>query len=129
MDFDEEFDDEFDEEFDEDLDEELEEPSAKTPTEEVKAKTPKVKAVPPGKKISVYFMSTIGPGEKKQKLLINTGNSVGDIKETVANLFGLDPADFHLSSGGITMDESSILSEYNVNDGEDILLIPASTAG
>ncbi len=135
---DEEFDDEFDEEFDEDLDEELEEPSAKTPAEEVKAKTPAeevkaktpaVKVVPTGKKISVYFMSTIGPGEKKQKLLINTGNSVGDIKETVANLFGLDPADFHLSSGGITMDESSILSEYNINDGEDILLIPASTAG
>ena len=138
MEFDEEFDDEFDEEFDEELDEELEEPSAKTPAEEVKAKTPAegvkaktpaVKAVSAGKKISVYFMSTIGPGEKKQKLLINTGNSVGDIKETVANLFGLDPADFHLSSGGITMDESSNVSEYNVNDGEDILLIPASTAG
>ena len=129
MEFDEEFDDEFDEEFDEELDEELEEPSAKTPAEEVKTKTPTIKAVPAGKKISVYFMSTIGPGEKKQKLLINTGNSVGDIKETVANLFGLDPADFHLSSGGITMDESSNVSEYNVNDGEDILLIPASTAG
>ena len=125
MDFDEEFDEEFDDEFDE----ELEEPSAKTPAEEVKAKTPTVKAVPTGKKISVYFMSTIGPGEKKQKLLINTGNRVGDVKETVANLFGLDPLDFHLSSGGITMDESSILSEYNVNDGDDILLIPASTAG
>ncbi|MGB5913002.1 MAG: ubiquitin-like domain-containing protein [Promethearchaeia archaeon] len=123
------YDEEFDEEFDEELDEELEEPSAKTPAEEVKAKIPAVKAVSAGKKISVYFMSTIGPGEKKQKLLINTGNSVGDIKETVANIFGLDPADFHLSSGGITMDESSNVSEYNVNDGEDILLIPASTAG
>jgi len=125
MDFDEEFDEEFDDEFDE----ELEEPSAKTPAEEVKDKTPAVKAVSTGKKISVYFMSTIGPGEKKQKLLINTGNRVGDVKETVANLFGLDPLDFHLSSGGITMDESSILTEYNVNDGDDILLIPASTAG
>jgi hypothetical protein len=124
-----EFDEEFDDEFDEELDEDLEEPSAKTPVEGVKAKIPAVKAVPTGKKISVYFMSTIGPGEKKQKLLINTGNRVGDVKETVANLFGLDPLDFHLSSGGITMDESSILSEYNVNDGDDILLIPASTAG
>lgn len=124
-----EFDEEFDDEFDEELDEDLEEPSAKTPAEEVKAKIPAVKTIPAGKKISVYFMSTIGPGEKKQKLLINTGNRVGDVKETVANLFGLDPLDFHLSSGGITMDESSILSEYNVNDGDDILLIPASTAG
>ena len=36
---------------------------------------------------------------------------------------------FHLSSGGVTMDESSPLSEYNVSDGDDVLLIPASTAG
>ncbi|NHJ23093.1 MAG: hypothetical protein EAX89_00860 [Candidatus Lokiarchaeota archaeon] len=74
-------------------------------------------------------MSTIGPGEKKQKLLINTGNKVGDVKETAANLFGLDPADFHLSSSGVTMDENSSLNDYNIADGDDILLIPASTAG
>lgn len=140
MSFDEE--EEFDEEFDEeDLDEELEEPFEEEfedeleepPTvgflEEPESKTPATKVISEGKKISVYFMSTIGPGEKKQKLLINTGYNVGDIKETVANLFGLDPADFHLSSGGITMDESSSFKDYNVCDGDDILLIPASTAG
>jgi len=119
----------FDEEFDEDFDEELEDLSSETPEEKVESKTPSVKVIPEGKKISVYFMSTIGPGEKKQKLLINTRNLVGDIKETVANLFGLDPADFHLSSGGVTMDESFPLKDYNVNDGDDMLLIPASTAG
>jgi len=124
-------DEEFDEDLDEELefDEELEEPNSKTPAKEVTSKTPITKTIPEGKKISVYFMSTIGPGEKKQKLLVNTGNSVGDIKETVANLFGLDPADFHLSSGGVTMDESSTLNDYSVADGDDILLIPASTAG
>ena len=74
-------------------------------------------------------MSTIGPGEKKQKLLVNTGNKVGDIKETVSNLFGLDPADFYLSSGGVTMDEQNPMKEYYVDDGDDILLIPASIAG
>ena len=125
------FDEEFDEDFDEELefDEDLEEFGSETPEEKVESKTPIVKAIPEGKKISVYFMSTIGPGEKKQKLLINSGNRVGDIKETVANLFGLDPGDFHLSSGGVTMDESFPLKDYNVNDGDDILLIPASTAG
>jgi hypothetical protein len=125
-DFDEEFDEEFDEDLDEKLDEELAEPSAKAP-DDIKAKSPA--SSPEGKKMSVFFMSTIGPGEKKQKLLINTGNKVGDIKETVANLFGLDPSDFHLSSSGITMDENSTLNEYDVADGDDILLIPASTAG
>ena len=126
MDFDNE---EFDEEFDEELDEELEAPSTKTPTEEFTVKTPDQKISLEGKKISVYFLSTIGPGEKKQKLLVYTGNKVGDIKDTVANLFALDPADFHLSSGGVTMDEGNQLKDYNVGDGDDILLIPASVAG
>ena len=54
---------------------------------------------------------------------------MGDIKETVANLFALDPADFHLSSGGVTLDEDNQLSDYNLSDGDDILLIPASVAG
>jgi hypothetical protein len=133
MDFDEEFDNEFDEEFDEDfdesLDEDLDEPASKSPINEVSDKIPEPKTSSEGKKISVFFLSTIGPGEKKQKLLVYTGNKVGAIKETVANLFALDPSDFHLSSGGVTMDEILYLSEYNVADGDDILIIPASTAG
>lgn len=141
MGFDDEFDDEFDEkEFDEDLEdleEELEEDIEENPEDplveihekEVESKTPSTKIIHGGKKISVYFMSTIGPGEKKQKLTINDGNLVGDIKETVANLFGLDPSDFFLSSGGVTMDENIVLRDYNVSDGDDILLIPASIAG
>ncbi len=116
-------------EFDEDLDEDLGDPSEEIFDENIKSKSPGAKLIPEGKKISIYFMSTIGPGEKKQKLLLNTGNLVGDIKETVANLFGLDPLDFHLSSGGITMVESSYLKDYNVADGDDVLLIPASIAG
>ena len=121
------FDNEYDEdlEFDEDLEEELDD----ILDEDLDSKTPGTKGVPEGKKISVYFMSTIGPGEKKQKLLINTVNFVGDIKDTVANLFGLDPADFYLSSGGVTMDEQSPMKNYYVDDGDDILLIPASIAG
>ncbi len=133
MDFDdeyeEEFDEEFDEDFDESLDEDIEEPSSKSPTKDLRAKTPEQKIPSEGKKISVFFLSTIGPGEKKQKLLVFTGNKVGDIKDTVANLFALDPSDFHLSSGGVTMEEDSFLSEYSVADGDDILLIPASVAG
>ena len=123
------FDNEFDEDLEEDLDDELDEPLSNIPNKEINSKTPVRRANTEGKKISVYFMSTIGPGEKKQKLLVNTGNLVGDIKETVANLFALDPADFYLSSGGITMDDGLVLSDYNVADGDDILLIPASIAG
>ena len=125
----EEFDEEFDEDFDESLDEDFDDPSTKHPTKDFRVKTPERKKSSEGKKISVFFLSTIGPGEKKQKLLVFTGNKVGDIKDTVANLFALDPSDFHLSSGGVTMDEFSNLNDYNVADGDDILLIPASIAG
>ena len=97
--------------------------------EPVKSKTPASKTPSAGKKLTLYFMSTIGPGENKEKLTVNDSNRVRDIKETLGNLYGLDPNDFHLSSGGVTMDENGSLKEYHVNDGDDILLIPASTAG
>lgn len=110
-------------EFDEDL--ELVEEDSKP----IKSKTPASKTPSGGKKMSVYFMSTIGPGEKKQKLTVDDGNKIGDIKNTLGNIFGLNPDDFHLSSGGVTMDENTPLYDYNVGNGDDILLIPASTAG
>ncbi|MFX1498331.1 MAG: ubiquitin-like domain-containing protein [Promethearchaeota archaeon] len=106
----------FKDEFDEDL-------------EPVKSKTPVSKTPAAGKKLTLYFMSTIGPGEKKEKLIVNDANQVNDIKQTLGNLFGLDPDEFHLSSGGVTMEEDSQLRDYNLSNGDDILLIPASTAG
>ncbi|MHA1931766.1 MAG: ubiquitin-like domain-containing protein [Promethearchaeota archaeon] len=106
-------------EFDEDLMEEV----------PVKSKTPASKTPSAGKKLTLYFMSTIGPGEKKEKLSVNDSNHVDDIKSTLGNIYGLDPNDFHLSSGGVTMDENNPLRDYDVNNGDDILLIPASTAG
>lgn len=92
-------------------------------------KTPATKPPKTGEKITVYLLSTIGPGEKKQKLIVDTANIVYDIKETVGNLYGLIPANFHLSSGGITFDEDISLYEYNLQEGDEILIIPSSTAG
>ncbi len=60
---------------------------------------------------------------------MNDANRVSDVKRTLGNLFGLDPDEFHLSSGGVTMDEGDQLRDHNLNNGDDILLIPASTAG
>lgn len=115
--------------FEEDnFDEELDDLESKTPSG-ISSKTPLPAPVVKGNKINLFFTSTIGPGEKKEKLLVNTGNRVSDIKTTVGNMFGLSPSDFHLSHGGVTMDESNPLQEYDVNDGDTVLLIPASTAG
>ncbi|KKM17943.1 hypothetical protein LCGC14_1670710 [marine sediment metagenome] len=111
--------------FNEELDEDLEIVEENS----MKSKTPSTKSPSKGKKLTLYFMSTIGPGEKKEKLTVNDGNHVEDIKQTVGNMFGLNPNEFHVSSGGVTMDESNQLRDYNLNNGDDILLIPASTAG
>jgi len=121
-----------DEDFDMDLDEDLDDDSSidsKTPA--IDSKTPAISGpvASGGKKINLFFMSTVGPGEKKQKLNVNTGNQVGAIKETIGNIFGLNPQDFHLSAGGVTMEESKPIMEYNVEDSDTVLLIPASTAG
>jgi hypothetical protein len=81
------------------------------------------------RKIDIYFISTIGPGEKQQKLLVDTDKMVNNIKETVSNLFGLNPTEVHLSYNGVTLDENSNLKEFNIIDGDTILLIPSSRAG
>jgi hypothetical protein len=130
--------------FDEDLGEpsEPEESTPPPPKPKISSKTPagakpasKISSKTPAKKgygsddISVFFESTIGPGSKKQKLLVNTKNEVSAIKSTVGKMFGLDPDDFHLTYGGVTLEESDPLKNYDVHDGDTILLIPASTAG
>ncbi|MFX0099539.1 MAG: ubiquitin-like protein [Candidatus Hodarchaeota archaeon] len=93
---------------------------SKTPEPEIISKTPA---------ISVFFMATIGPGEKNIKVSINPKADVLEVKETVGEMFGLNPGDFYLVYGGITMDEAKSVEDYNVKDGDTMMLIPASTAG
>ena len=52
-----------------------------------------------------------------------------EVKDTIGNIFGLTPENFHLSSGGITFDEQLLLKDYNLAEGDEILIIPSSTAG
>ncbi|MFW9867113.1 MAG: hypothetical protein ACFFEN_13540 [Candidatus Thorarchaeota archaeon] len=95
----------------------------------IKSKIPTEELVFEAKKITVFFLSTIGPGEKKQKLEIDTNNEISKIKVTIGNLFGLNPLDFYLVAGGITLDELLPLKDYKLVDGDEILIIPSSTAG
>jgi hypothetical protein len=96
----------------------------------IKVKTP---AGPKKSKITtvdLFVASTIGPyGEKRQKLTINARISVDDLKETVGNLFGLDPSVFYLALNGVTLNDTQYLNDYNVTNNDELLIIPASTAG
>jgi uncharacterized protein YegL len=79
--------------------------------------------------ITVYFTATIGPGEKQVELQVDKNARVESVKQTVGNIFGLFPPDFHLAHGGVTMDENRAVKAYKVEHGDTILIIPASNAG
>ena len=103
-------------------------------TVQVKSKTPAQTKNPAssnnyaGKSKSVFFRSTIGP-EKNEKLAIGEKLPIKEIKETLSNVFSLEPEDFHLSHAGRTLNEDATPSDYSIENGDEILLIPHSTAG
>ena len=97
--------------------------------EKIISKTPAKSKTPGGKKISVYFQSTIGPSPKQEKLVVAVDAPIDDIKYTVSQIFGLPSDEFHLSHAGRTCDPDDVLEDYGVEDGDTILLIPVSTAG
>lgn len=94
----------------------------------IQEKTPQSKR-PQGSRINLFFRSTIGPGEKLEKLNVDPEMSVKELSTTLGDIFGLDPQDFHLSVSGRTMDNDDVLSNYELEDGIEILIIPVSTAG
>lgn len=95
----------------------------------IKSKTPAASKTPAGNKKNVYFQSTIGPSQKQEKMVVAEEAPIGDIKYTVSQVFGLPADEFHLSHAGRTMDPDDTLSNYGVDDGDTVLLIPVSTAG
>lgn len=95
----------------------------------IKSKTPAASKTPAGSKKNVYFQSTVGPSQKQEKMVVAEEAPIGDIKYTVSQVFGLPADEFHLSHAGRTMDPDDTLSNYGVEDGDTVLLIPVSTAG
>jgi molybdopterin converting factor small subunit len=102
-------------------------------TVQMKSKTPAQSKNPATSKIAgrtktVFFRSTVGP-EKNEKLAVGENLPIREIKETLGNMFSLEPSDFHLSHAGRTLNEDATPSDYGIDNGDEILLIPHSTAG
>ncbi|MHA2365367.1 MAG: ubiquitin-like domain-containing protein [Candidatus Hodarchaeales archaeon] len=114
-----------------DIDIASEEESVMAPSA-IKSKTPESAKTPAtsraGPKKNVFFRSTVGP-ERTEKLAVGENTPVADVKETLSNVFGLTPDDFHLSHAGRTLNEDSPIGDYGVDNGDEILMIPHSTAG
>ena len=69
------------------------------------------------------------PSQKQEKMVVSENAPVGDIKYTISQVFGIPADEFHLSHAGRTMDPDTAIAEYEIDDGDNILLIPVSTAG
>ena len=122
---------EIDADSDDDLDEDLEDLEPEVEVPQITAKTPQVVAKTLDKEpdISIFLMTTIGPGEKNLSLEINPNTTIEDVKKTAGNMFGLNSYDFFLVYGGITLEETKKVKDYKVENGDTLMLIPASTAG
>ncbi|OLS28179.1 MAG: hypothetical protein HeimC2_08340 [Candidatus Heimdallarchaeota archaeon LC_2] len=79
--------------------------------------------------ISLYFENTIGPSHRKEKLTVNSEMPVADLKYTLSQIFNLPSDEFHLIHGGMTMDNEDLLSNFNLAEGDVLLIIPVTTAG
>ena len=75
-------------------------------------------------RIRVYVRSLVEPGEKTKILIIESSDFIRDLKEKIAVFFGYNLDDFLLSSGGILLHENSLIREYNIDDDDEIALIP-----
>ncbi|MHA2365366.1 MAG: hypothetical protein ACXAC7_15515 [Candidatus Hodarchaeales archaeon] len=95
---------------------------------EEKAPQDSTKPYEPGDRVNIIIRSTIGP-EKLEKMTVDVSMPILELKKTVGAIYGLAPEDFHLSILGRTADNEDILSNYDVTEGSELLIIPVSTAG
>ncbi|MFX1498329.1 MAG: ubiquitin-like protein [Promethearchaeota archaeon] len=76
-------------------------------------------------RIRVYVRSLIESGEKTKIIIIETSELVNEIKEKLGVLFNYDLSNFVLSSGGLILQENLKMVEYNLDDDDEIVLIPS----
>ena len=75
--------------------------------------------------IRVYVRSLVEPGEKTRIIILDTTELITVVKKKVGILFDYDQGDFVLSSGGILLKENSHIKDYDIEDDDEIALIPS----
>lgn len=76
-------------------------------------------------RIRVYVRSLIETGEKTKILIMEISDLVIEIKEKLRVLFNYDLSDFVLSSGGLILQENLKIVDYNLDDDDEIVIIPS----
>jgi hypothetical protein len=75
--------------------------------------------------IRVYVRSLVEPGEKTKIIIVDTAELIITVKERVGVLFNYDQDNFLLSSGGILLSEEKKILDYDIDDDDEIALIPS----
>ncbi|MFX0041886.1 MAG: hypothetical protein ACFE8L_03140 [Candidatus Hodarchaeota archaeon] len=75
--------------------------------------------------IRVYVRSLVEPGEKTNIIIIDKTEIISIVKERIGILFDYDLEDFLLSSGGILLYEHSQIKDYDIDDDDELALIPS----
>lgn len=76
-------------------------------------------------KFRVYVRSLLEPGEKTKIIILDNTDLIYIIKEKIAVLFDYDLEEFLLSSGGILLQEDLLINNYDIDDDDEIALIPS----
>jgi hypothetical protein len=90
-----------------------------------------IRYIPPTNQIEmedqfrVYVRSLLEPGEKTKIIIVDNNDLIYLIKEKIAVLFDYDLEDFLLSSGGILLEENLLIKDYEIDDDDEIALIPS----
>ncbi|KKK43154.1 hypothetical protein LCGC14_2033460 [marine sediment metagenome] len=87
--------------------------------------SPPIKLINLEDQIRVYVRSLLEPGEITKLIIIETTELIRDVKKRVGVLFDYGLKDFLLSSGGILLKEKSQIKDYDIDDDDEIALIPS----
>lgn len=87
--------------------------------------TPPLNPIELRDQIRVYVRSLVKPGEKTNIIIIDKMELISIVKKRIGILFDYNLGDFLLSSGGIILYENSQIKDYDIDDDDEIALIPS----
>jgi hypothetical protein len=75
--------------------------------------------------IRIYVRSLVEPGEITKLIIVDSTELILSVKERIGVLFNYQLKDFLLSSGGILLPDDKKIEDYDIDDDDEIALIPS----
>lgn len=78
-----------------------------------------------GDQIRVYVRSLVEAGEITKVVILDTTEYISGLKRRIGILYDYELKDFLLSSGGILLKDNSQIKDYDIDEDDEIALIPS----